>query len=506
MQAIGVNGADVYTEKGVGDARVSLFTMLNRDLDPAYIKEYTLQIYQEHHADMWALAFQTRDIRGGKGERELFYIMMAILNELDANITAKMLDLVPEYGSWRDMLELWKRIPSLKSQIVFRLVHQCVNDRIAYQSRKPLSLLAKWLPREKSKAYRGYARVLAKELFPDTPDYMRVYRMMCSAYNKELKTVEVNMCSKTWANIEPNNVPGRTMKINDAAFLNEQGYTLRYPDDTDRMACRAHFQTFLEDVKNGKSAMKGANVIMPHELVVKAARTRDQADILQSQWDSIREAAKKEGGLTKAVAMCDFSGSMTGLPMEISKALGILISELTHPAFRDHILTFDAVPKWHTFTGTLKEKLETLANCGQGLNTDFYAACRLILDRMIAAKVPVEDAPEDLIVLTDMGFDAAHTEKEWDPLMERIRREFADAGYTPPRIVIWNLRAEFRDFHATADQEGVVQLSGWSPNMFKVLQKGISVITPYEGLRAVLDHPRYDKVRALYAHAAFNLL
>lgn len=29
---LGINGADVYTEKGVGDYRVSLFTMLNRGL------------------------------------------------------------------------------------------------------------------------------------------------------------------------------------------------------------------------------------------------------------------------------------------------------------------------------------------------------------------------------------------------------------------------------------------------------------------------------------------
>jgi len=72
-------------------------------------------------------------------------------------------------------------------------------------------------------------------------------------------------------------------------------------------------------------------------------------------------------------------------------------------------------------------------------------------------------------------------------------------GWTAPRIVIWNLRAQYNDFHAKAEQEGVVQLSGWSPNMLKALQTGgVQVKTPYEGLREILDDPRYKPVRAIW--------
>ena len=42
---LGVNGADVYTEEGVGDYRVSLFTMLNRGLEQSYIKDYVNKVY-----------------------------------------------------------------------------------------------------------------------------------------------------------------------------------------------------------------------------------------------------------------------------------------------------------------------------------------------------------------------------------------------------------------------------------------------------------------------------
>ncbi len=64
-----------------------------------------------------------------------------------------------------------------------------------------------------------------------------------------------------------------------------------------------------------------------------------------------------------------------------------------------------------------------------------------------------------------------------------------------PRIVIWNLRAAFKEYHAKADRKGVLALAGWSPSALKVLADGIKVTTPYESMRAVLDDKRYDRVR-----------
>jgi hypothetical protein len=132
---------------------------------------------------------------------------------------------------------------------------------------------------------------------------------------------------------------------------------------------------------------------------------------------------------------------------------------------------------------------------------------------MVQNKVPVGEEPEDLIVITDMGFDEASSPRSssstlsaWETQLVRIRREFLEAGaqvwgkgcgWTPPRIVIWNVRAEYKDFHAKADEEGVVQLSGWAPSMLKALQTGVKVQTPYEGMRSILDDVRYDAVRAL---------
>lgn len=537
---VGINGADVYTEEGVGDYRVSLFTMLNRGLDTSYIKDSVSKIYNrkinDEMRDLFVMAFQTRDVRGGKGERKLFHNFMAALYEHDKEVVQKMLKLIPEYGCWRDMWDLLKAIPELEIDVLNIVKEQFVEDLLRCQTdqKVKMSLLAKWLPRENSGTYPGLARKISKftHTFEDSERKRIVkYRKDISMMNKALKTVEINMCGKSWAEIKPEAVPGRCLKNHNKAFLNEPlkkknsylAENLRYPDNEDRMECRKHFQEFIEQMAKGEKKAHGANVVQPHELVAKAMSygcSSDELAINQGQWDSIKEETLKLGGLGKCVPMCDFSGSMNGTPKLVSLALGILISEINHSAFKDHILSFDAEPKWHSFTGknTLKEKLDSIkGDLAQGLNTNFFKAAMKIIEKMKEHKVPVGEEPEDLIVLTDMGFDAASREngyyrfsknEDWETQLTTIRRAFKEAGeevwgegngWKPPRIVIWNLRAEYKDFHAKSDQEGVVQLSGWSPSMLKALQKGgVQVMTPYQGMRAILDDERYDEVRKVW--------
>jgi hypothetical protein len=102
-----------------------------------------------------------------------------------------------------------------------------------------------------------------------------------------------------------------------------------------------------------------------------------------------------------------------------------------------------------------------------------------------------------------MGFDEASGNsrynkktEQWQTHFQMIRKNFQAYGYEAPRIVCWNLRAEYKDYHAKAHEEGVLQLSGWSPAVLKALQqKGIELQTPYQGMRAILDDVRYDAVR-----------
>lgn len=523
-----INDETIDIEDNVENYCVALFTMLNRSLSYSYISEYIGKILatanKEQEKDLFVMAFHTRDIRGGKGEKKLFYDFISGLYFYKPYLVKKLLEFVPEYGCWRDMWALLVAIPELSDTILQITKEQFEKDMILYTlgENTSLSLLAKWLPRENSGTYPKMARKIANFIYPtEYSDRKRIvqYRKNIAQLNSALKTVEINMCSHDWKSINPEAVPGRCLKIHTKAFLNENklGET-RYSDDTDRDECRAHFQEFIEGLKNSTKKAHGAHVVMPHELVANTLSCTtgiEEQEIIQGQWDSIRESVKEGGGLGKCVPMCDFSGSMNGQPKLISLALGILISEINHPSFKDHILTFDSNPKWHSFAGkeTLKDKLASISgDLSQGLNTDFYKACMAILEKMKQAKVPVGEEPEDLIVLTDMGWNQANcsnkykrTYDTWSSQLKLIRDVFQIAGeelwgegcgWKVPRIVVWNLSSKYNDFHIKASDEGAVMLSGWSPSILKSFQlNGMQSSMSYYSLRHILDNPRYDTIR-----------
>ncbi len=164
------------------------------------------------------------------------------------------------------------------------------------------------------------------------------------------------------------------------------------------------------------------------------------------------------------------------------------------------MLSFDAKPHWITFRENMRlvEKCREAERHGQGLNTNFEAAMQLVLDRLVEHNVPACEAPEDIIVFTDMGSDQASGQTgAWATLVTNMKARFRAANYVMPRLVIWNLRAAYKEYHAKADEEGILMLSGWSPSSMKVIMEGIKVQTPYEGMRAILDDARYDPVRQI---------
>ena len=530
LTKVGVNGAHVYTEEGVENDLLALFMMLNRDLEESYITESVQKIIQKKDdtmlRDLLVLAFQTRDIRGGKGERTLFYNLLAAIYRHKPTLVHEFIHLVPHYGSWFDLWEIYRKCRGLILIILSVVKKQFDEDLRHYKNKQyeKMSLLAKWLPREHNKTYPELPHTIANHLFSDRPKmrtrYM-AYRKYTSQMNKALKTVEINMCDGTWSQIVPKHVPGRNMKLHKRAFLNMkvETDTIRFPDNEDRNKCRDNFLDYIASLKKGTVKAKGGDVLYPHEIVSEMMMkplSSDEITILQGQWNSIREKTEKLGGFRRMVPMCDFSGSMDGLPKMISASLGLLLSEVNHPAFRDAILTFDSNPTWMTFAQgeslNAKVKQISISALGQGLSTDFFKACMVILKKMVDHKVPIGEEPEDLIVLTDMGWNQASCEGSRSVsrfILENIQTLFREAsekvwgtagqGWKVPRIIIWNLRAEFKDFQAKATTPGVLTISGWSPSVLKALQSGnVDAINPMTGLRLLLDDPRYDPVREVF--------
>ena len=92
--------------------------------------------------------------------------------------------------------------------------------------------------------------------------------------------------------------------------------------------------------------------------------------------------------------------------MEVAIALGILTSEVNHPAFRNRMITFEEHPTWVILNedDNIDDKVRITAAASWGGSTDVLAAFELIAEVIISHKLPPEEVP-DLIIFSDMQFN-----------------------------------------------------------------------------------------------------
>jgi hypothetical protein len=549
---LGEKGSDVYTFDGVNDPRVALSALIVRGQSEDIINDAmnkiiynsttTMPGYELLMEDAFLIAFQSRNIRGGKGERDVSMIMFNFLARKKKSMMLKVIKLIPHYGYWKDMFTFYLENQDfdIKNKIYDIVINQLDNDEKNMKENKSISLLAKWMPRQQDS--NKLSNELAQKMFTigTFSHKMKLYRKRISALNKYLNTVEINQCGKKWADIKPAQVPGRALAKYKKAFLNEllsktsrvEG-SIRFPNDSDRVKCAENFKNHMNLALNGGAKVNASNTVMPHEIYKNILRTmklnnttEDEKNINRVQWNTIRDDIKAKGTFNKMIAMCDFSGSMDGDPKLVSGALGILFSEICVGIGKNKIMTFDSTPQWINFDPSMDiyKKVSTIlsSHLGQGLSTDFQKAMELIIKDLKMNKTPLDEAPTDLVVFTDMAWDTAYSSSQtssytnntyrhhvktanWQTHIEMIRTSFKNAGednfgegngYAMPRIIIWNLRSNTQDFHAQADTPGVMMMSGWSPSLFKyIMKEGFKSITPYETLRMQLDDPIYDLVR-----------
>lgn len=399
--------------------------------------------------------FWARDVRGGAGERRFFRVIWEHFRLAGpAQMIHDLEHLIPEYGRWDD---IWAGLPALDKTTSLWFHDILANKQEGY------GLLAKWLPR-KGKIFSTMARHLEM-----TPKELRKLLVELS------DTVEQKMCAKEFEGINYAQVPSVAMNRYRKAFLRRD---------------EARFNGFIDDVKTGKEKIN-AGAIFPHEIASKCmfGAVAGEAAAIVAQWEALPNYM--EGSDERIIPVCDVSGSMMGLPMEVSVGLGVYISERNEGLFKDAFITFSGEPEMVYLKGDLFQRMHSLHTAQWGFNTNIQRVFRLILSKATQNALSEEEMPTKVLIISDMEFDYCGE----DTNLEVIREQYENHGYRMPQLVFWNVNGRMGNSPALFNDQGVALVSGFSPAILKNILSGV-ITTPEQFVLDALNNERYSPITA----------
>ncbi|GLE03441.1 hypothetical protein PINS_up012343 [Pythium insidiosum] len=486
--------------KSTTSARVDLFYAASRGIEKVRFVSLLDASMAEDALHTLKLVAYIRDCRGGKGERELGRWALERLAQTHPRALAHNLPhYVGDFGRFDDPAALMgtpvesATLAFLKSQLETDLAllqqdatpttepePETEGAELAEKKRKvSISLCAKWIPSEKKALDKKLKmnKKLAQHMGL-TPAALR--KQYLSPLRERLRILERYMCANDWDAINLNAVPSVAMRIHGKPG---KAFERHLPNK---------FTDWRSNLKTGKTKVN-AKVLFPHDVVREYLNSSKAVDeLLEAQWRVLVEEASKHGDLSKTLVLSDVSGSMHGRPMEVSIALGLLVSSLALDAYKDLVLTFESSPRFHHVKGeTLQERVHNLASAPWGGTTDFAAAFRAVLRLAKEAKLTREQMPERLIVISDMQFNYADANYETN--YNALVRSFEDAGYDVPHVVFWNVNGSTSDCPVYKGQARVSLVSGFSTAILKSVLRGVD-ITPLQTMLNVVLDQRYDAI------------
>lgn len=515
---------------------LDLFFMLAQpspEFDGNHVRDKVLSAARKNPRDTLKVLLHSRDCRGGKGIRcQSIYGLVVFLCFCQCGAKQHVIDMLmevlPMFGRYRDIIDLyvtctkkntWEKMgrpieedsvcaPVRRSAVKcyweqlesdLRVVHDTglnvqAQAHDGATSSASISLAAKWITSEKKTKLATFYKMLARRAFPNCANSCeRLRKEVLGPLRKRLAMVETSITDKDYEAIDYSKVPSNAMSKYAKTFAR---------NDSKR------YREFLSKLNRGETSVKGGR-LYPHDIVrqllafnlsnADSSEDRSVVEQLEHQWDSMVKDNVNGESLGRTVVLSDVSSSMNGTPMEVSIALGILISSFSAGPFRGHVITFSERPTFHRLPEgeRLSDKVASLSRAQWGGNTNLMAVFQLLLDTAESKNSHKDDFPDTLVILSDMQFDEAVGIGGGDHLttFEKARRLYAEHGLKLPRIVFWNLRNTGRDaFPVVENESGMCLLSGPSPSLLNSLMQG-KELTPHCVLKeAVLENSRYDVI------------
>ena len=495
------NGATGYSTSGQNLVDLNFVVPSNHKNVSSTELEKFVQALNEDTVLAVKWLFYLRDVREGLGERDSFIKLFKTLWLTDPVSAVKVVKLIPEYGRWKDVIDILAEFPSdndLTETIYLLIKNQLKEDCVNFTEDKSVSLLAKWLP---SINASGKSRKLAKRICNKLVLTFEDYRKVLSTLRKYLDVTEVKTCGGKWNEIDYNKVSSNA----NARYLNS---FMRH----DQERRQKYLDALSSPVASG--AVMHASNLYPHEVYAKYTETYGPYYWVKVNEDQGVEALwanlKNIDTVGNTMVVVDGSGSMVTnikgskiMAIDVARSLGVFFSERCIGEFKDKVIEFSANPRYIDLTDchSLADKYNTLTQYNDCSNTNLEKVFDLLLKTAIDHNLPQSELPQRILVVSDMEFDYAtnicsgvHNKvmAQYQTLFESIKEKWSYYGYTMPNIVFWNVNSRTNTIPVTANECGVTLVSGYSVNNVKMVLSGD--VNPWTALKSVLESDRYNAI------------
>lgn len=459
------------------NANVDLFYNIGSSRGNPKIVDAFVSAFKENADLAVRNLLHARDVRQGMGERKTFRTILEWLAKNEPDVAIRVLSRTPELGRWDDVINVL---------LVNDKVDEFVIELLSTGLRSNDSLCAKWMPR------KGAVSVFLRNKLGMTPKQYRKTIVNLT------KVVETDMCNNNWDSINFSHVPSVASSRYRKAFSR---HTAKYTEWV--TAVKSNLDNGIVATPDNKNVAKvNAKAIFPHDVIKGvniygkyAAIASDVITDMDNQWRSLPDYV----GDNYVMPLVDVSGSMAmgqknaPTPLIVATALGAYFADKNKGPFKDIFLNFSSRAEIRHIKGNnIVEKIRSMYNDNWGGSTNFEAAIKTILDLAVKNKVPANEMPKTLVILSDMQFNMCVTDYSQTAL-GMISSMYSNRGYEMPRLVFWNLNAVYGNNPVTFDQHGTALVSGFSQNLVEaVLSSDLADYTPESVMRKKLMSSRYD--------------
>lgn len=468
------DGKFTKTENGAvalnttSNALLDLFGTIGslRETTDSRVESLFAEAYKQDALFATKIVFYARDIRGGLGERKTFRTIMKYMAEYHPEALRPNLDLIGVFGRYDDLYELVGT--PLEKDMWCAMKKQFEEDLTNLKSGNAVSLLSKWIKTADASSLktRKLGILTAQNLGYTVYDFKRYVRSL----RKHIRVVEGLMSTGKWNDIQYSEVPSRAMMIYRKAFMKHDG---------------ERFGDFVNKAVSGETKIN-ATTLFPYDIVEKFLYKKESSKVLEAQWKALPDYVEKGSNV---LVMADVSGSMYGRPMATSIGLAIYFAERNIGAYHNMFMTFSGVPETVVLKGeTLEQKIKNVNKANWDMNTDLRLAFEKVLDIAVKNKIPQEDMPKAIVVVSDMEIDCCGN-RQWT-FYEQMVAKLANHGYQIPNIIFWNVNSRHDVFHADKKRRGVQLASGQSVTVFKQILQNLGY-NPVEAMENTINSERY---------------